>query len=585
MSIAQPEGAVKAARPPAARAGWLACLSWLRGYNAGFLRGDVVAGITLAAYLLPAGIGDASLANLPPQAGLYACLFSGLVFWVFCSSRRTAVTVTSAISLLIGSSLGGIAKGDETRFAALAACTALLVAAISLVLWAIRAGGVVRFISETVMAGFKTGVGLVLAISQIPKLLGITGGHGSFWERCGGVFAHLGETNPTSLLVGGSALAVLILGKIFLKNKPVAIAVVIGGILAGTFLDLAAHGVKMLGDVPQGLPRPGLPGTVSWEDLNELLPLAMACFLLGAVETAAIGRMFAAKYGERFDPNQELLALAGANLAAGLGHGFPVSGGTSQSMVNESAGAKTPASGFFASLVVLVVVLFFSRNLEGLPQPVVAAIVLMAVAGLVKAEVFKQLWRTDRAEFFIAAAALVGVLTSGLLRGVLIGVVLSLIMLIRAASRPNVAFLGRIPGARRYSDMDRHPDNVAIPGLLIVRPEGALLYFNTEHIFDMVMERVRGERPREVLVDLSASPRVDLAAAEWVCMLAERLSKDNIRLRLVEARAAVRDRLRLASVEEHIGRIDRFTTVADAVDAFLAPEKDQEIAPEAEGAR
>ena len=174
-------------------------LTWLRSYERGWLRGDIVAGITLAAYLLPAGLGDASLANLPPEAGLYACLFGGLVFWLFCSSRHTAITVTSAISLLIGASLGGIAGGDTARFGALAAGTALLVALIAFIAWLVKAGAIVNFISESVMVGFKCGVALFLASTQLPKLFGFHGDHGSFWENSGYFLKHLNETNPTSL--------------------------------------------------------------------------------------------------------------------------------------------------------------------------------------------------------------------------------------------------------------------------------------------------------------------------------------------------------------------------------------------------
>src|SRR5216110_2743129 len=194
--------------------------SWLRDYQRTWFRFDIVAGVTLAAYLLPSAIGDASLAGLPAEAGLYACLFGGLVFWLFCSSRQTAISVTSAISLLIGSSLGEIAGGDTTRFGALAAGTALLVAMIAFVAWLAKAGAVVNFISESVMTGFKCGVAFFLASTQLPKLFGFHGAHGSFWENSGYFLKHLKETNPTSLLVGGSALAVLILGKIFLTHQP-----------------------------------------------------------------------------------------------------------------------------------------------------------------------------------------------------------------------------------------------------------------------------------------------------------------------------------------------------------------------------
>src|SRR4029077_8500405 len=211
------------------------------------------------------------------------CLFGGLVFWIFCSSRQTAVSVTSAISLVIGSSLGEITGGNTMRFGVLAAATALLVALIAFIAWIARAGVLVHFISESVMTGFKCGVALFLASTQLPKLFGFHGTHGSFWENSGHFLKHLNETNPASLVIGAIALAVLILGKVFLANKPVALFVVIGGIVASSALSLDTRGVKLLGEVPQGLPAIGLPA-IHWADLNKLLPLAFACFLLGAVE-------------------------------------------------------------------------------------------------------------------------------------------------------------------------------------------------------------------------------------------------------------------------------------------------------------
>jgi len=546
---------------------WFPALGWLGRYQPAWLRGDLVAAITLAAYLLPAGLGDASLANLPPEAGLYACLFGGLVFWLFCSSRHTAITVTSAISLLIGASLGEIAGGDTMRFGALAAATALLVALIAFIAWLVKAGAIVNFISESVMTGFKCGVALFLASTQLPKLFGFHGAHGDFWENGAHFFKHLGETNPASLTIGGIALAVMVLGKVFLKNKPVALFVVVGGIIASSSLSLDARGVKLLGNVPHGLPGMGLPA-IQWADLNDLLPLAFACFLLGAVETAAIGRMFTAKHGGRLDANQEFLALAVANLASGLGRGFPISGGMSQSLVNEGGGAKTPLSGAFAAGIILVVVLFFSHLLAALPQPVLAAIVLVAVAGLFKLSTLKHLWRADRPEFVVAMAAILGVMSSGLLRGVMIGAVISLVQLLRRASRPHVAFLGRIPGTRRFSDRARHPDNELIPGVLIFRPESNLIYFNVDHVRDTITERTRAEAtlPKLVIIDLSAAPLVDLQSAHTLAGLADELKAAGIRVQCVEARSSVRERLRSEGLDERLGGIDRFTSVADVVE-------------------
>jgi sulfate permease, SulP family len=544
-------------------------VSWLRSYQPDWFRSDLAAGVTLAAYVLPAALGDASLAGLPPQAGLYACLYGGLVFWLFCSSRHTCISVTSAISLLIGSSLGSVAGGDPARFGAMAACTALLTAMIAFLAWLAHAGSVVNFVSETVLIGFKAGVALQLASTQLPKLFGVTGGHGNFWERMDVFFRHVGETNGTSLLLGSAALTLLILGKKLLPNKPVALFVVIAGIVAASLVDLGAYGVKLLGEVPRGLPVPSLPA-VNWDEFVDLLPLALACFLLGAVETTAIGRMFAEKHGYRLDPNQEFLALAGANLASGMGHGFSVSGGMSQSLVNESGGARTPLSGLLCAIFIALVALFFSELLRNLPQPVLAAIVLMAIAGLLKVKELRHLWQVHRGEFFIAMVALLGVLWGGLLKGVLIGAIISLVLLLRRVSSPHVAFLGRIPGARRYSDLRRHADNEPTPGVLAFRVESSIVYFNAGHVFDTVLARldVTREPIKLVICDLSTSPNIDMAGARMFLTLHTELAKRGIAFGLVEARSSVRDMLRVEGVEKRTGRIDRFTTLADAIEDF-----------------
>ncbi|RPJ32790.1 MAG: sulfate permease [Verrucomicrobiaceae bacterium] len=545
----------------------LACiipaLGWLRGYQRGWLRGDVVAGITLAAYLMPAAIGDASLAGLPPEAGLYACLFSGLVFWLFTSSKQTTVTVTSAISLLVGTTLAPLAAGDPARYAALASASAVMVAALALFARLFRAGAVVNFISEPVLVGFKCGVALYLASSQLPKLCGVKGGHGDFWEKSADFIRHAGDTNTASLLLGGAALVLLLLGKRFLPGKPVALVVVVTGLLLGANLDLAKSGVTMLGEVPQGLPEFRI-GLLSREDLNTLLPLAMACFLLGAVETAAIGRMFSRKHGYRLDSNQEFLALAGANLAAGLGQGFPTSGGMSQSLVNESSGARTPLSGFISSIFILLVILFLSSLLRHLPQPVLAAIVLAAVTGLINLTAIKEMWRFSRADFTVAVAAVAGVLFSGLLMGVLIGAVLSLALLLRRAMQPPATELGRVPGTDYFADRIRHPSNERLPGVFIFRCNGGIFYFNTEHVHDRFCEllAVRQDEVKLAIFFMGTVPMIDMAGVEFLTGLHETLKKRGIELRLAETHSVVREALRRGGFEQHYGPVVADQTVA-----------------------
>ena len=550
---------------------WIPAVGWLSSYQLSWLRLDLAAGVTVAAYLVPAGLGDASLANLPPEAGLYACMFGGLVFWLFCSSRHTTITVTSAISLLMGSTLGSISGGDPTRFTALAAGTAILVGLIAIIAWLVKAGSIINFISESVMIGFKCGVALFLASTQLPKLCGIHAAHGNFWENSGSFLKHLNETNLAALTIGGTALVVLVLGKIFLKQLPMALLVVVAGIVASQALGLDERGVKLLGEVPQGLPDLGLPA-VRWEDLNEMVPLAFACFMLAAVETAAIGRTFAAKHGGRLDANQEFLALGVSNLASGFGQGFPISGGMSQSVVNEGGGARTPLSGAIAAGFVLVVVLFFSQLLSALPLPVLAAVVLVAVMGLVSVSALRHLWRSDRREFVIAMVAMFGVLAQGLLRGVAIGALISLVLLIRRAALPHVAVLGRVPGTRRFSDRERHPENEAIPGMLIVRPGASLLYFNMNYVRDTIEERVQAEKETKLVVlDLSEVSVVDMHAAEMLAGLAGDLAAKGIEIQAVEAHSQVRDRLRSEGLTERYGGIGRLRTVADAADDYLSP--------------
>lgn len=535
---------------------------WLPRYSAASLRPDLVAGITLAAYLLPAGIADASLAGLPAEAGLYACLFPGLVFWIFCSSRQTVITVTSALSLLVGASVAELSAGDTARHAALAASLALMVGAIAIVAWLVRAGSTIGFFSETVLVGFKAGLALYLASTQLPKLFGFKGTHGDFWERSAYFIGHLGNTHQSALFVGTVALVALIAGKLWLKNRPVAFFVVLAGIAAARVLDLESRGVSLLGTVPQGLPVPGLPN-VSRADLNALLPAALAGFVLGAVETSAIGRMFGQKHGYRLDANQEILAVGVSNVCAGLGRGFPVSGGMSQSLVNESAGARTPISGFIAALVTLVIVVFASGMLRNLPQPVLAAIVLAAVLGLFDLHALKTIWRFSRTEFFVAMAALVGVLGSGPVNGVLVGAAISIVLLLRQAARPRVAELVRYAGTSYFTDRARHPENKRTPGVLVVRCEASLLYFNTEYVRERVMEQLseRTDDVRLVVLSLGSVPWIDLAGTELVADLHKTFGERGIAFRLANAQGQVRDALRRIGFERVYGPLQTGQTV------------------------
>jgi len=539
-------------------------IPWMRGYDAGTLRPDLIAGITLAAYILPAAIADASLAGLPPEAGLYACMFGGLIFWALCSSRHTAVAATSAISLLVGTSIGEISRGDPGHHAALSMGCALLVGVIGIIAWAARAGVVVNFVSETVLLGFKSGIAFVLASTQLPKLFGFAGGEGGFWERMAHIMTHIGATHPASLALGLGALTILLAGKVWLPGRPVALVVVALGIIGSVALDLPSRGVRVLGNVPQGLPPLGLPA-LTLADVNLLVPIAMACFLLGAVESSAIGRMFALKHGHRFDPNRELLALGGANLLAGLGHGFPISGGMSQSLVNESGGARTPISTLISALILLVIAVAFSGLLRDLPQPVLAAVVLAAVTGLVSPSALRRLWRFSRAEFAVAAVAFLGVLGQGILRGVLFGVVLSLILMLRRASQPNVAELGRIGSSTEFGSLADDANRARVTGMLVARVDGGLFYFNAERVRDRIVELLaeRVEPIATVVLFLGTVPDTDIAGADMLIELQHGLHQRGIALRFAGPHGRVRDALIRAGVDA--SAVEAFRTIEEAL--------------------
>lgn len=532
-------------------------------YGRGGLRSDVVAGVMLAAFLIPAGLGNATLAGLPPQSGLYSVLFAGLVFWLFCSSRHTAVTTTSAISLLVGTTLGPIAQGDVARMAALASCTAVLVGVIAFLAWLVRAGALVSFISETVLVGFKTGVALVLLSTQLPVFFGYSAGGDDFWSGMWHFVTHLNRTHGASLAAGGVAMGLLVVGKWWLRRVPMALVVLLLSLPVAHWLNLGERGVALLGEVPQGFPAIGLPA-VAWREVNGLLPLAMACFLLGAVETVAIGRMFGLKHGYRIDANREFMGLAGSNLACGLGQGFAVSGGMSQSLVNEGSGARSPLSGLVASGVVLVVTVFFSGVLKDLPRPVLAAVVLMTVSGLIQPSVFKRLWRFNRGEFAVAAVATVVVLGSGILNGVMIGVVLSIVILLGRASKPHVAVLGRVPGTQLYGDISRNPENEPVAGVLIFRMDASLLYFNVDHVRQKFQEAMDAQPGpvRAVVWCLATTPFMDLAGADLLEQLHGELERKGVRLVLAEAHGPLRRTLRRAGMEARFGPIEENATVA-----------------------
>jgi SulP family sulfate permease len=460
--------------------------AWLAGYQAAWLPSDLVAGVTLAAYAIPVSLAYANLAGLPPQVGVYSYLLGGLGYALLGSSRQLAIGPTSAISLMIAGTVGAMADGDAQRYAQIASLAAFTVAALCLIAWLLRLSALVKLISDSILVGFKIGAGLTIAMTQLPSLFGVAGGGHNFFERAVLLAGQLGQAKLLVLGVGVVAIVLLVLGGRLLPGKPVALAVVALSILAATLLGLPALGVPTTGELPAGLPTLTGPA-LRLRDVEGIVPLAAGCLLLAYIESVSAARTFAEKHGYALDPRQEFLGLGAANLGAALGHGYPVAGGLSQSAVNDKAGARTPLALVFASITLAMCLLFLTGLLENLPKAVLAAVVLTAILGLFDFPALLHMWRVSRLDFYAAVIALGAVLLVGILQGILAAAIASILMLLFRASRPQVAFLGRVPGTDMYSDMARRPENEPLPAVIAFRPESSLLYINADAVLEAAL--------------------------------------------------------------------------------------------------
>jgi len=535
----------------------------LAEYRAAWLPGDIVAGITLAAYAIPVSLAYAGLAGLPPQVGVYGYLLGGLGYALLGSSRQLAIGPTSAISLMIAGTVGAMADGDAQRYAQIASLVAFTVAALCLFAWLLRLSALVKLISDSILVGFKAGAGLTIAMTQLPSLFGVKGGGHNFFDRAWLLAGQFGQIHYLILIVGVVAIGLIVFGERLLPGKPVALGVVALSIIAATLLGLPALGVPITGEIPAGLPALSGPA-LRLRDVEGIIPLAGGCLLLAYIEGVSAARTFAAKHGYALDPRQELLGIGAANLAAAIGHGYPVAGGLSQSAVNDKAGARTSLALVFASITLALCLLFLTGLLENLPKAVLAAVVLTAVYGLLDFPALLRMWRVSRLDFYAAAIALGAVLLLGILQGILLAALASILLLLARTSRPHVAFLGRIPGTNSYSDVDRHPENEPLPGVIVFRPEASLIYVNAESVLDAVLNRLHASSPPDIrlmICDLSAAPYLDLAGSRMLQQLHDELVSRNVALRIVGTHGSVRDLLRAEGMEDKVGKLDRSVTL------------------------
>jgi sulfate permease, SulP family len=567
---------VQRAGPARGLSRFLPILTWLPGYQRGWLRGDFIAGLTILALLIPEGMAYAELAGLPPQTAFYAAPIGLLLYAIFGTSRQLMVAVSAVIATMSAAAVAPLAAAGSTEYAVYSAALALLAGIISVLAGLFKLGRIASFFSESVLVGFITGLALTVAIKQVPKLFGIESGHGNFWERLYDILIHLPETHLLTLIVGVLSIALLLLMERRFHKIPAALVVMIVGIAGSALFGLAARGVHVVGEIPAGFVPPKIPD-VTLQDLWLLLPGALGIALVNFAEAYGPARGFAGKHKYEIDANQELIGLGAANMGAGLFQGFSIGSSLSKSAANDRAGAKTPVSLLVCAGLTVIVALFLTPLFAPLPEAVLGAVVIVAVIGMMKFKQMRHLWDMRRVDFWLAMVALFGVLTFEALEGLLIAVIISLAALVWRASQPRFSVLGRTPTSLEFSDIAQYPENKLIPGLLIIRPNQSLFFANADSLRAAIVDFVRASDPpaRAVLLDLEMTSEVDMPGAEMLAELKEKLTGEQVDLLLSRVRHPVRDLLDRSGVTQQLGAENFHLRTIDGMLAYMGKYHEQ----------
>jgi SulP family sulfate permease len=560
----------KAEPPPSFLARYLPIAAWLPRYDRAWLAADILAGLTLWGLVVPVGMAYAGIADLPPQAGLYTLVASLLVYALLGTSRHLSVGATSATAALIASTVVavGVTSADIANYQAHAAALVLVIGVVFLVAGLARLGWVTQFLSKPVMDGFVVGLAIFVAVGQLNKLFGVEKGHGNTVQKLIAIIKQLPEANWVTFAMGASALALLFLLPRWNKKIPAGLVVLFGSIAASIVLDLnAKYGVAVSGTLPQGLPSISLPQVPLVTVLAMVLP-AIGIFLVAYSEALGVAREFADKHGYEVDPDQELNAHGIANLASGLLGGMIAAGGMSASAVKEGAGARTQVANLVAWGVTLVTLLFLTPLFASLPEAVLAALIINAVWHILTSRNLAKIRLVSPTEFWLGALTLAGVLFIDVLEGMIIGLVASVLLILYQSSRPHLASLGRVPGTPgAYSDLKRHPESSAVPGVLIVRLDAPMYYANALTVRERMKELVAETQPppRAVLLDAAGQDSLDVTSAEVLKGLLSELKGKGVAIYVAELHGPVREFAQRTELLEMIGEDHIFPTVDTAV--------------------
>jgi high affinity sulfate transporter 1 len=568
-----PLEASPAATDPTGRlARLLPIVSWLPAYDRRWLRGDIAAGIAVTALVVPKNLGYAGIAGVPLENGLYAAAAGALVYALFCTSRHISTGPSSSLAAVAGGAVLATGLGGKDAAELVAAIT-LVTGALFLLLAVFHMGWIAQFLSKAVVTGFLAGAAIDVTIGELPKLTGTSSSGDSAWRELWTWFQGLGDIHWTTLVVGGVSLAVILGLRFTVPAVPGALVLVAGGLAASAIFDLGAHGVALVGHVPRGLPSPELP---HWElvrtHLSTIGIASFALLLIGFSQTAGDARAFATRHRYRIDVNQESVAQGMANATAGVFQGMPVSTSLSASSLNESAGAHTPLASLVTGGLVLATLVVLAPVFSHLPKAVLAAVIIDAVLfGMIDIAELRRLRLVARVDFWIALAAIVGVLSAGVLAGVAVGVVLSLGWLVYVAATPQMPVLGREPGTAVYRELDEYPGDETVPGVVVMRLDSGLFFATAEALDTRIREVIAETDPpvRGIVLNLEGVDFVDSQGAAKLTELRAVADAESVTLRLARVKPQVLDVLERDGVAASFGpgRIHR--TLNQAVDAQL----------------
>jgi sulfate permease, SulP family len=543
-------------------------LGWLPSYRRAWLGRDAIAGVIVVCLLVPEGMAYAQIAGMPPQTAFYVAPPALLLYAIFASSRKLVVVVSATQAALSAGAVAALATAGTPYYEELTAALALLVGAITVVAGLLRLGVVARFFSPSVLVGFVSGLALVIAIKQVPKILGIEAGSGDFWERLWDILVHLDDVHRPTLVVGLATIVVMLLVERFAHRLPAAMVALVFGIVASHVFDLAARGVDVIEEIPSGLAAPQIPD-VTLSDLSLLFAAAVGIALVNFAEGNSMAREFARRDEVKLDADQELIGLGAANVGAGLFQGFTIGASLSKSSAAYAAGMQTQMAGIVAAGLTLIVALFLTGLFEGLPEATLGAIVIVAVSSMVKTRRLRELYALRQTDFALAVVALLAVLSLETLTALVFAVLLSIVLLVIRAARAPLRRLGELPGGV-YVELETHPDAREHSTTLVFRPDAELFFANAEAVVEGVYVAATEHEPpaRAVVVDLELTGDLDVPAAEALGQLAGRFAEAGIALALARIHGPAIDLLEKTGVVDAIGRERVGGRVEDSVRAF-----------------